>query len=279
MNCGIIGTGRVGTNLGLYLQQHNVILRGFYDINNESLSETCQITNTQVYTSVKELILNNDLIFITTNDDAIKDVVNEIKSINISNKTIGITSGANSINTLSSLKGHNLFVLHPILSFNDKVNSVSSMNSCAYTLEYSGEKNLKEFINTIFTNIIEFDGNKSVYHAAACMTSNYLITLLNSAFDVFEQSGVHKNQIKEIMKPLVVESVNNFFSNDKTSSLTGPISRGDVKSIKKHLNSEFKHKELYKLLGIETTIQSSENDYISNEKKQELLEVLYENNN
>ena len=52
-------------------------------------------------------------------------------------------------------------------------------------------------------------GDKAAYHAAAVMTSNYLVTLIKLATDLWESFGIPREQALQALLPLLKGTVNN----------------------------------------------------------------------
>ena len=82
------------------------------------------------------------------------------------------------------------------------------------------------------------------------MLSNLVLGLINSGASYLEQCGFSKEQSLEALFPLIEGNINNIKNNGIKESLTGPIERGDLVTIKKHVNSMDKsNQELYKVLS------------------------------
>lgn len=71
------------------------------------------------------------------------------------------------------------------------------------------------------------DADKPLYHAAAAIASNYLVTLYRTAAALFEQVGAPP----EGLVPLMERTIENGFV------LTGPIARGDWTTVEAHLRA------------------------------------------
>ena len=69
------------------------------------------------------------------------------------------------------------------------------------------------------------DESRVLYHAAATMASNYLVTLHRSASRLLERAGAPP----EVLLPLMRRTIDNGFE------LTGPIARGDWATVDAHL--------------------------------------------
>jgi len=71
------------------------------------------------------------------------------------------------------------------------------------------------------------DEDRPLYHTAAAIASNYLVTLYRIAASLFEQVGAPP----EGLVPLMLRTIENDFE------LTGPISRGDWSTVDSHLRA------------------------------------------
>lgn len=71
------------------------------------------------------------------------------------------------------------------------------------------------------------DEDRPLYHAAAAIASNYLVTLYRTASALFEQVGAPP----EGLVPLMERTIENGFA------LTGPIARGDWTTVEAHLRA------------------------------------------
>jgi predicted short-subunit dehydrogenase-like oxidoreductase (DUF2520 family) len=69
------------------------------------------------------------------------------------------------------------------------------------------------------------DADRAIYHAGAVVASNYLVTLYRAASRLFEVAGAPP----QALVPLMERTIENGFE------LTGPIARGDLETVEKHL--------------------------------------------
>ena len=81
------------------------------------------------------------------------------------------------------------------------------------------------------------DEDKPLYHAAACLASNYLTTLLHNVEEIYQSLGMERQDALTAFWPLVRGTLNNIETKGTVQALTGPISRGDVGTVEKHLNA------------------------------------------
>ncbi len=98
------------------------------------------------------------------------------------------------------------------------------------------------------------DENRVVYHAAACMASNYLVALEACSLRLFVDAGLPPGEALEFFLPLVRMTVNNVATQGPANALTGPIARGDLLTVRRHLE-ELRQRApdllpLYSVLGL-----------------------------
>lgn len=248
-----------------------------------------------------EGVNNSNAVFLCTPDDNIIKVSEEIVDANIRLKEAGKTndiiknkifihfSGAKSLAVLSPLKeaGGQVGSIHPIKSFASIENSVKSISGTVYGVTYPDpyplklKKFINDFLKTVNGKIIEVkDDKKSVYHAAACVASNYLVSLINYAMLINKKIGINPKDSLAGLTGLIEGTISNIKKLGTTKALTGPIARGDVGTIQEHLESFkkfFKEEDyvIYKVMGIETAKIAYENGWISRETLENFNKILH----
>ena len=73
-----------------------------------------------------------------------------------------------------------------------------------------------------------------LYHCAGCVGSNYLVTLMDTTIQMLKEAGFEEKQAMDCIEPLIRKTVDNIFELGTKKALTGPISRGDMGTVKKH---------------------------------------------
>ena len=93
---------------------------------------------------------------------------------------------------------------------------------------------------------------RPLYHAAAVFASNYLAGLMNAAARLMAQAGVPEDEAVAAILPLARGGLENLERMGPVRALTGPISRGDLETIRLHLRTlEPRERVLYAALGRE----------------------------
>lgn len=239
---GIIGAGKVGTSIGKYLfsNTNKATLCGYYSKSMSSSDFASNFTRSAQFENLEELVKKCDILIITTPDDIIYEVWEEISKYNIQNKIVCHCSGSLSSEIFfnASEKAVKSCSMHPLMAVSDIKTSYVKMKDSYFTLE-GDEDALK-----VMTELIREKGNKYKiinsqnkvkYHVASVFMSNLVIGIASMAFDLMDQCGFSEKESVEAMKFLALENMEKLFESDLESSLTGPIERNDCKIVSKHL--------------------------------------------
>jgi predicted short-subunit dehydrogenase-like oxidoreductase (DUF2520 family) len=79
------------------------------------------------------------------------------------------------------------------------------------------------------------DEHRAVYHAAAVLASNYLVALMSEAVGLLELAGWTEMEATAALVRLSEGALLSVSRRGPTAALTGPIRRGDVETVKRHL--------------------------------------------
>lgn len=252
---GIIGAGKVGFTIGKYLVQHNIKLVGYFSKSIESAKEASIFTNSNYFNNIKELVQECDTIIITTPDGIILDIWNEIRKFDISNKIICHCSGSLSSKVFSNIESYNCYgySIHPMFAISNKYNSYKDLKKAFITVEGSQKhiNKIKAFIESLGNKvkIISWE-NKSEYHLSSVLVSNHVLALINISKNLLINCGFNDEEAIEALYPLIINNINNIKCSGILNSLTGPIERGDVKTVINHMKCLNEgDRELYRLIS------------------------------
>ncbi len=264
-----IGAGKVGIALGCYFKQKGFKISGYYSRTYKHAKHAAKLTDSDIYKNITELMNNSSMVWITTSDDALSVVAKEISELEIPQhiEVFIHTSGVHSTEVLQPIKdvGFSTYGAHPLMAFGKTDQSIIQLNNAYFALDQSTEASLsndylKIFFRKAGNNTLQINSKKKdLYHCAASVLSNYLVTLLNMAYEMFEESGMTKSDIKKATAPLLESTLKNIAENNQMSvALTGAIKRGDSTTVIKHIEALEKYmpnkKNLYKELGKETMV-------------------------
>lgn len=231
----IIGAGKVGQTLGRLWTSHQVF--DIQDVLNRSL-ESAQRAVTFIGGGIAIGAYGDlrpaDIYLIAVSDDQIAACCDQLaRSGNLTSESIVFhCSGALRSSELQAAAqlGASVASIHPIRSFAvpEQVAQEFSGTYCGV----EGDARAVDLLSAAFTAIgarmvpINADA-KILYHAAAVFACNYLTTLLDVAQQTYVQAGIPHDVARELMAPLVRETIDNIFRIGPAAALTGPIARGD----------------------------------------------------
>jgi len=260
LRIGFIGAGKVGLAFGAYLFQKGFNVVGYYSRRHESGLKGTKLTKGTTFTKIKELVKSSDIIFITTNDDEIANVCNSLVDNNILKKgqIIVHMSGASSSKILERAKekGCYIYSMHPLQSFADVNKAIDDLSNTVFSLEGDEEnieileRILKKTCNKYFKLTCD---QKALYHVAACAMSNYIVTLIDYGLTILNSIGIDSEEGYKAFYPLIKGSIDNIYNLGTQAALTGPIARGDIETINKHIDVlkelDTGKVNIYKMLG------------------------------
>ena len=138
---------------------------------------------------------------------------------------VGHLSGAT---TLEPLAPHEAFGMHPLTSVTDSTTSFADVPAAVAGTTARGVEVAEALARTL--GMMPFrvaDADRTAYHAAASVASNFLVTLEAFAEDLAATAGIGR----VALGPLVRATVENWLAHGASSALTGPIVRGDEETV------------------------------------------------
>ncbi len=262
MRTGIIGAGRLGTALAVAMSREGHIPAAVYSKNHASSKLLCERLGIKCMNSLLYAVANSDIIFIAVPDSQIADVVQNIidctDESHIKSRAFFHCSGAVDSSLLEPLrlKGGHTASLHPLQTFADRENGWKGLYNIYFG--YEGDMEAKsaagEIVDALKGSMIYIGRNdKPLYHAAACILSNYTVALSWMAGEIFNKIGIDSVTGVKALMPLLERTVKNIEDLGSMGALTGPISRGDWGTVQGHIDAMQKSlpgiSRIYRMLG------------------------------
>jgi predicted short-subunit dehydrogenase-like oxidoreductase (DUF2520 family) len=275
LKIGFIGAGKVGFSLGKYFSINNINVTGYYSKNSSSSKEAARFTNSKFYETIDLLIMDSDMIFITTPDDVVLKVWQNIKGFNLKGKILCHTSGSLSSKIFSSIDNSGAFAysIHPMFPFSDKFTTYKHLKNCCFSIE-GNEKYLSEMKNLISdlgNPVLTIDGDKkNLYHLANVTVSNLVLSLLNKGSQYLVQCGIDETNALNSLMPLIENNILNLKEKGFINALTGPVERNDLGTLQKHVDAiPIDDLSFYKNLSLNLLNLSKQKHYKNDYKKLE----------
>jgi len=285
----IVGAGVVGTALAYLLKKKGYPLVGLADKKIESLHRAIAFVGEEVHctTAPEEITPVADIVFITTSDSAIQEACEGIASKGgfHAGQIVSHTSGSLPSTILQSARSSGVLIAscHPLQSFADAAAAVKLIPASIFNVEGDPEA------IAVLTELVQAVGGKPMtiatsgkplYHAAAVVACNFLVTLVYLSYQLFEQIGIPQADAAQALLPLIKGTVNNIEQLGPIKALTGPIARGDVAVIKGHLGAmkglDPRFTDIYRTISRLTVEIGIKKGTLSAEKGEEILQMVGE---
>jgi len=251
---GFIGFGKLGSTLCVALDSNNSI-EWIVDSNENSRKKAKgNFKNDKIISSVQDINIIPQYIFITVEDAAIEKTADELAMI-LKDKLKGVVvlhcSGALPLKILGACEQLGAFtgVIHPYQTFYYPGNNLLQGIGWSVRSQKKGDE-LVELVKELggYPFVISDETNiTSLYHCSAVVASNFLNTLLSTSEEILQLSGIPSEKfIPQIVKTTIENNFNQNTEN-KEFTLTGPFVRTDLKTIDNHIKALKSDRHLLKI--------------------------------
>lgn len=282
----IIGCGNVGKSLAhLWLKFGVFQIQDVCNRSLESAQNACTFIGQGNPIYSFDDLRPADVFLIGTADQLIANCCELLVKSNVlqAGNIVFHCSGALPASILDSAKSAGAFIasIHPIKSFADPSLCITNFvgTFCGAEGDAAALIELEKAFQAIGGQTLHVDSaNKTFYHAASVVASNYLTALLELSIQSYVRAGLTREQALKIIEPIAHGTIKNIIELDTARALTGPIARGDISTVSTQLNAfnEWKPKygELYRLLGGVALDLSVIKDAASHESLESLTKLL-----
>jgi len=238
MRLGIIGGGRAAWAFGSAWRRIGWPISGVA-LREASHSQLPKLLAT-ARADIDALARDAEVILLAVNDRSIDEVA---ASIPETEAIVFHASGA-----MPSVRGG--FSLHPLKAL-AAVGDPSDLQDAMIVFEGGHRKTAKLIVKAIGARFVEISAEqKALYHAAAVFGANYVAALLDIAQQIMTGAGI--GDVREELAALARSAIDNWLAHDDDTRFTGPAARGDLETIRRHLNAlrdQPRLAELYEILA------------------------------
>lgn len=228
----LVGPGRAGLSLGIALRDGGNEAVGVLARNPEGASDAALRLDAEVLEWEGDLP-PADLLVVAVRDDAIEGTAHRLAAHCANVRFAVHLSGLKPMAALSALGSAGLLTgsFHPLQSLPNPEDGAAALPG-SWVAVTAGDARLQAFLEDLARSIGArpfslTDEHRDLYHAAASACSNYVVTSLALAEELFALAGVPFSAAK----PLVERVTANAFRLGPTAALTGPIARADVGTV------------------------------------------------
>lgn len=231
----ILGAGRVGTGLARALRAARVDVVGLHG--RRAQREPDVVTSGELPAA----IANATVVLVTVRDGQLEDVLSSLASAPLAAGAVVLhASGSAEPAALGALRerGHPCGTFHPLLPFADPARAAASIGGAWFGLDGdpAARAAARALAASFGARTLEIPaGEKVRYHAAAVFASNFPALLMASGERLLARIGLAPEDARQALMPLFLAAVENVRARPSAQALTGPIVRGDVETVRRHL--------------------------------------------
>lgn len=149
-------------------------------------------------------------------------------------------SGSVELDALAPLRAAGLCVggCHPLRSFVDPPGAAASLIGTVFAVEGDGPAHQLAHALALRLGGLPFDlkpGARAAWHAAASHVANHFVALVDQSLDLAEAAGLSRDDARAAFIPLLSGILHNLGRSTPAAALTGPVSRGDIDVVARHL--------------------------------------------
>ena len=253
----LIGAGNVGFHLGEKLHTQGVQILQVFSRKKSKAKRLGKICNSSFTNSIDEILKNADLYILAIPDAVISSIADQLSKIIPTNKLVVHTSGATPSTILKPyFKNYGIFYPLQTFSVGRKIN-FENIPICVDANLKKHRIFLENLGKKISNNVQQInDKERAILHVAAVFVNNFS----NFMFSVGEEITQKEELNFDILKPLILETVEKIQNNSPKKMQTGPAIRGDENTIERHL--KYLHDNFPKLENIYQIITQNINPKI-----------------
>ncbi len=239
----VIGAGVVGTAIGALLHRRGYPIAAVASRSLVSAEKAVgYIGDGKAMVDPTAAAQAAELVFITTPDGAIAQVCGEIAAQRgfTEGSIVLHCCGAHSAELIGVARecGARVLSMHPLQTLADTDQAVANLPGSFFALDGDAEaiEVGKEIVAALGGTVMVIpSGGKMLYHAAAVVACNYFVGLVFQALRMLEAVDIPRETGLAALLPLLQGTVRNLERVGVPRALTGPIERGDLKTIEDHL--------------------------------------------
>jgi predicted short-subunit dehydrogenase-like oxidoreductase (DUF2520 family) len=225
--------------------------------------------------TLKHVAMASDIIWLLHTDDALAETARQLAhEAGWRGKVVLHSSGALSSDALNPLRrwGAHGASLHPMMTF--VPGTAPEMNAVPFAVEGDTQAVAvaKAIVKQLGAEAFPIrKADKVLYHALGSFSSPLIVATLVTAERVGRAAGLSKSQTRKVMAGIVQQTLRNYLERGPAAAFSGPIKRGDLKTVRGHLRELKRVPDALKVYR--ALVLSALRDLPSG-RKNELLRVL-----
>jgi predicted short-subunit dehydrogenase-like oxidoreductase (DUF2520 family) len=245
----IVGAGNLGTALAMGLHRAGYVIDQIVFRNGGASRRRARLLANRVgarAVAIADSVIDADVVWFCVPDDAIAKVAGSLaRKADWKGRVALHSSGALSSDELAALRrrGAHVASVHPMMTFvggNLRAGLQPSLAGLPFAIEgdaaavRAGRAIVKKLGGRAYAIRRQ---DKVAYHAWGTFASPLLTALLATTEHVAAAAGVNRREAKRRMLPILRQTLANYAERDAAVAFSGPIIRGDVETIRRHLRA------------------------------------------
>jgi len=259
LKLGFIGAGRAGTGLATGFAHAGGDVVAVASRSIASAQALVKRVRGARACAPQEVADRADLVFLTVPDDAIERVASSIRWR--AGSACVHCSGAADLDALKKAAADGALTggFHPLHMFGEPGESPDALAGCAIALAGPDAllKKLERLARSLGAKPLRLpEGGRALYHAAANFSGAFVIALVQETIALWKKLGIAEADALAALLPLLRGTVDNVERLGAAGGLGSAVARGDVGTIRRHLDALAKNApdslELYRILSLRT---------------------------
>ena len=246
---GFVGAGKVGGAFALALSRSGYPVAAVASRSRSSAeSLAALVPGTSVCAAPQEAADAADVVFVTTPDDAIAPVASAIRWR--PGQGVVHCSGAASLDVLDAAASQGALpgALHPLQAVSSAQEGADSFPGTTFGIE--GGPEMREYLARVAEDVggspvFLRPEDKAMYHLTGVLMGNLLTSLGAVAAELWETFGFTREDGVRALAPMMRQVSTNLSTSGLPDALAGPYVRGDVGTVRKHLDALSAHSPHY----------------------------------
>ena len=242
---GVVGAGRVGAVLSSALRAAGHEIVSVAGESRESRDRAAALLPGVPVLKPTDVARTCDLLLLTVPDDMLENVVTTFVGAGAirAGQVVCHTSGRHGLAVLEAATriGARPVAMHPAMTFTGTALDLDRLAGCVFGItageaETAYAEGLVADLHGVPLWVSE--DKRTLYHAGLAHGANHLVTLVSQAMDLLVASGAQDPAAT--LRPLLSAALDNALAQGD-AALTGPIVRGDVRTVQAHLAEIAEH--------------------------------------
>lgn len=238
---GIIGAGAVGTALGAALHRAGwpVVAVASRDAARRERFRSL-VPGARAFAEAPAILDEVELIVLAVPDDAIEQLAGELRLYG--GQALVHTSGVLGAEVLEPARaaGTQIGAFHPLVAFADTERAIAALHGATIAVEGDDQliAHLADMAEALGATAVRLEpGSKAAYHAAAVLAAGGFVALLDAIAELGRAAGLDEQGALAVYGGLMEQTLGNARALGIRAALTGPMTRGDVGTLKLHLEA------------------------------------------